>query len=168
MMPLPQKFDENEWFLLICIILAYTIVFILPKRFPFGITILLMLYGSIVARLSDHFLASPKLDLYNLMDTPKYDFFDLITYLLYAPFSYLFIYYYEKRSVKGFGLVLYLLICTSVGTLFEWVNKEFHVFTYKGWHIAYSFTIYLGTQCLTILFYHFVKHAYTKELKGVQ
>lgn len=166
MMPLPQKFDQNEWFLIISILISYSIILFLPRRFPLGITILLMFFGSVVARLSDHFLASPKLDLYNLMDTPNYDLFDLVTYLLYAPFSYLFIYFYDKWKVKGLWNLLYILLCTAAGTLYEWVCKVFHLFTYKGWHLSYSFTIYLIVQCLALLFYHLVKRNYQLLLKS--
>jgi hypothetical protein len=163
-MPLPQKFDQNEWCLIVCILVSYTSILLLPRRFPFRLTVLLMLFGPTVARLSDHLLASPKLDLYNLMDTPKYDLFDFFTYLLYAPFSYLFIYFYEKWKIKGYWIVLYIFLCTCGGTLFEWVNKLFHVFTYKGWELSFSFSVYLVTQCFALLFYHWIKQPIKKGL----
>lgn len=156
MLPLPIKFDGNEWFVIIGILISYFVIFLLPGRFPHSVTVLFLLIGTTIARLSDHFLASPKLDLYNIMDTPNYDLFDLITYFLYAPFSYLFIYFYDKWKIKGYWILLYLLLCTSGGTIFEWVNKEFGVFTYKGWHLSYSFTIYLAVQSFVLLFYHWV------------
>ncbi|MGG3466179.1 hypothetical protein ABES02_01125 [Neobacillus pocheonensis] len=156
MMPLPEKFDENEWFLIGCVVVSYLVLFFLPKRFPRSTTILFLLIGTTIARLSDHFLASPKLDLYNIMDTPNYDFFDLITYFLYAPFSYLFVYFYDRWKIKGYWILVYLLLCTSGGTLFEWVNKEFGVFTYKGWRLSYSFSVYLAVQCFVLLFFHLV------------
>lgn len=157
MMPLPQRFDQNEWFLLICNLLAYFIILLLPRRFPFSITILLLLFGTVAARLSDVLIASPGFDLYNVMDTPKYDFFDLVTYISYAPFAYLFVYYYDKWKVKGYWVIPFLLLCTTGGTLYEWVNKVFHVFTYKGWQLSYSFNYYFATQCVTLLFYHWIK-----------
>ena len=156
MMPLPEKFDVNEWFLIGCVIISYLVVTFLPKRFPRSITVLFLLIGTTIARLSDHLLASPKLDLYNIMDTPNYDFFDLITYFLYAPFSYLFVYFYDKWKIKGYWILVYLLLCTSGGTLFEWVNKEFGVFTYKGWRLSYSFSVYMAVQCFVLLFFHLV------------
>ncbi|WP_413306807.1 hypothetical protein AA0X95_06445 [Bacillus sp. 1P10SD] len=171
MMPLPQHFDENEWFVLSCIVVSYSIVRFLPKRFPRIISVLLMLFGPIVARMSDHFLASPKLDLYNLMDTPNYDLFDLFTYVLYAPFSYLFIYFYDRWNVKGAGLLFYLFLWTVVSAIFEWIHKLFHVFTYHNWKLSYSFTVYLVVQCLELLFYYLLIRTYdglSERKEGVQ
>jgi hypothetical protein len=159
-MPLPVKFDQNEWFIIVSIIIAYSITFFLPRRFPSGITVLIMLFGPTVARLFDHFLASPKLDLYTLTDTTKYDLFDLITYFLYAPFSYFFVYIYDRLKVKGYWTILYILLCTSFGTIYEWISTLFHVFKYNGWKLNYSFTVYLLTQCFALLFYHLVKRNY--------
>jgi hypothetical protein len=158
-MPLPVNFDENEWCLILCILISYSVTFLLPKRFPFSQNVLLLLYGPTVARLCDHLLASPKLDLYTLMDTQNYDLFDFFTYLLYAPFSYLFFYFYDKWKIRGYGIILYIFFCSIGGTLFEWVNKIFHVFTYKGWELPFSFSVYLVTQCLSLIFYHWINRA---------
>jgi hypothetical protein len=166
MMPLPQPFDKNEWFVLIGIMVSYSIVRFLPKRFPTVISVLLMLFGPIVARMCDHFLASPKLDLYNLMDTPNYDLFDLFTYFLYAPFSYLFIYFYDRWNVKGAGMLLYLFLWTVASAFFEWIHTLFHVFTYHNWRLSYSFTVYLVVQCLELLYYYLLVRTYSKLTKG--
>lgn len=166
MMPLPQPFDKNEWFVLIGIMVSYSIVRFLPKRFPTVISVLLMLFGPIVARMCDHFLASPKLDLYNLMDTPNYDLFDLFTYFLYAPFSYFFIYFYDRWKVKGAGMLLYLFLWTVASAFFEWIHTLFHVFTYHNWRLSYSFTVYLVVQCLELLYYYLLVRTYSKLTKG--
>jgi hypothetical protein len=160
MMPLPQKFDANEWFLIIWLIISYVVALSLPKRFPSSLTLLYMLYGPIAARISDHVLSSPKYDLYTLMDTEKYELFDAITYFLYAPFSYIFIYLFDRWGIRGYWILLYILISTSLGTMFEWLNEYFHVFTYKGWKLMYSFTVYLIVQCIILLFYQLVKRSY--------
>jgi hypothetical protein len=162
-MPLPVKFDENEWFLISCILISYSVIFRLPKRFAFSQNVLFMLFGPTVARLSDHLLASPKIDLYTLMDTTDYDLFDFFTYLLYAPFSYLFVYFYDKWNIKGYKIILYIFLCSIGGAGFEWVNKMFHVFTYKGWQLPFSFSVYLVTQCLSLLFYHWILDASKKR-----
>lgn len=151
---MPKKFDENEWFLLVCLVICYVIMFRLPRRFPPSITVLFLLIGPTIGRLFDHLLATAKLDLYNLMDTPNFDFFDLIIYFLYAPFSYMFLYFYDKWNIKGYWILLYLLLCTFFSGLFEWINQVFHVFTYKGWKLSYSFGVYLGVQSFVLLFYH--------------
>ncbi|MBS4174369.1 hypothetical protein [Bacillus sp. FJAT-49736] len=164
MLPFPRKFDENEWFVIIGIIVVYTIFFILPKRFPIGTTILIMMYGSTVARIFDHLLASPRVDLYNFMDTPNFDLFDLFLYFFYAPFSYFFIYFYVKFKVKGFGVLCYIMVCSLGGMMFEWLAIQCHVFTYRGWHLAYSFTIYLFIQTLDLLLYEWCsRHSHSNH-----
>ncbi|MFS0616019.1 hypothetical protein [Lederbergia ruris] len=165
MMPLqlPTTFDENEWFIIIGLILSYSLILWLPKRFPLSLTILLLLFGSTVARIYDHLLSSPDLNLYNIMDSRKYELFDVISYFLYAPFSYLYIYFYEKLNVRGFWILLYIVISSIIGTLFEGVNALFHVFNYHGWKLSYSFSVYLGVQALTLLFYHMIKHFHHRQ-----
>jgi hypothetical protein len=159
-MPLPQEFDQNEWFLIIALIISFTLILFLPRRFPLSITILIMLFSITVARLSDHLLAGPNIDLYNLMDTGKYDLFDLFLYFLYAPFGYLFVYLYEKLNIKGFWILLYIIICSIAGTMIEGLCVLFDVFNYKGWKLSYSFCFYLAVQALTLLFYHYIKRSH--------
>jgi hypothetical protein len=157
MMPFPEVFDQNEWFVLIVLFLSLVIVYLLPKRMPLSITVLIMIYSFTVARLSDHLLSSPKIDLYNIMDTEKYEFFDLILYLLYAPFGYFFVYIYEKIRVRGYWTVVYILLWSSFGSLFEWVSVYFNIFTYKEWELKYSFTVYVFTQTLTLLLFNYLR-----------
>lgn len=157
---LPKSFDGNEWFIIIAITLSYSLILWLPKRFPLGLTILLLLFGSTIARIYDHLLSSPDLNLYHIMDSSKYELFDVISYFLYAPFSYLYVYLYERLNVRGLWILLYIVISSIIGTLFEGVNALFHVFNYHGWKLTYSFSVYLFVQALTLLFYHMVKQAH--------
>ncbi len=81
-MKLPNSFDINEWFVLICMFIAFSVLHLLPKRFPLSISILIMLYSSTTARFADHILAMPRIDLYDIMNSPYYDLFDIFTYVL--------------------------------------------------------------------------------------
>lgn len=164
MLPLPHKFDQNEWFILGSIIVAYSIIFFLPKRFPTSLSIILLLYGPTVARISDHLLATAKLDYYRVMDLAKFEFFDLVTYLLYAPFSYLFLYIYDRLKLEGFWILFYIFCCTLAATFFEYINNVLHVFSYNGWKLFYSLSVYLFIQCLTIVFYKYTKQLYKKNI----
>ncbi len=155
-MKLPQHFDQNEWFILFWLVLTFLIVLLLPKRFPLSITILMMLFSSTVARLSDHLLSATA-DLYDVMDAPTYELFDLFTYALYAPFGYLLVYFFEKLTIRGLWIAVYIVIGSIGGTLFEWLALYFHVFTYKGWHLSFSFGVYLLSQIITLLFFNYIK-----------
>ncbi|WP_462411585.1 hypothetical protein [Neobacillus sp. Marseille-QA0830] len=159
-MTLPQNFDQNEWFIILWLVISCTIVWFLPKRYPLSITILMMVYSATVARFSDHLLSIPQSDLYDVMDGPKFELFDLFSYALYAPFGYLFVYFFERLNIKGLWIAVYIVICSFGGTGFEWIAKYFNVFTYKGWLISYSFTVYLIVQTFTVLFYKYIKYVH--------
>ena len=156
-MKLPVSFDQNEWFVLISLIISTTIVIILPRRFPLSKIILLFLFSAVVARLSDHLLAGPNSNLYNLMDTNTLDLFDMLTYFLYMPFVYFFIYFYDKWKLRGYSIFLYIVGSVLAGTVYEWITSYFNVFNYHGWKVYYSFTVYLAIQPLTILFYELLR-----------
>lgn len=157
---LPEAFDKNEWFIIITILISYAFILWLPKRFPLGLTILMLLFSSTVARVYDNFLSSPDLDLYNIMDSAKLELFDIISYFLYAPFAYLYVYLYDKLHVRGFWILFYIIICSLFATAFEGVTVLFNIFNYTGWKLTYSFSVYLSVQSLTLLFYHRVKRFY--------
>jgi hypothetical protein len=161
-MPLPVQFDQNEWFVIIALIISYSIIIYLPKKIPFSIFVLISVYALVIARMYDHMIASPTVDYYDIMDTTKYDLFDLLLYLLYPPFGYLFIYFYERWGIKGYLTLLYILIWSLLGMGFEYLASYFQVFQYKGWKIFYSFTVYLFTQSLTLSLYLLVKNIYNK------
>ncbi|MDL4843068.1 hypothetical protein [Aquibacillus rhizosphaerae] len=161
-MILPENFDLNESFILIGLIVLYSVVIILPKRFPLSITILLITFPAVIARLSDHILSGLLFDMYDVMDSGKFELFDLLTYIFYGPFAYLFIYVYDKFNISGYGTLLYVIVFTIFGTLFEGLNLLLEVFSYKSWHLSYSFTYYLTLQPITIWFYIFIKQTYKK------
>lgn len=156
-MPLPVEFDQNEWFQIIVLIVTMSLVLFLPKRFPTSMVILMFLFSSTTARMTDHLLATPPLDLYDINDTAKYDLIDLLTYILYAPFAYLFLYFYKKFNLRGYNTFLYIVIWAVGGTAFEWICHQFNIFNYKGWKINYSFGVYLAIQPITILLYRYIK-----------
>lgn len=158
-LPMPEKFDVNEWFL-IGILLGGIFLRFLPKRFPTSMTILIMIFSSFYARTFDNILAAPFLDLYDIMDSDKYEFFGVFTYFMYAPFAYIFIYFYDKFNIKGRNIALYIFGSSLFGIGFEWIATQSNIFTYKDWKLAYSFTVYLLVQYTTILFFHYLKKVY--------
>jgi hypothetical protein len=161
-LPLPKKFDENEW-MIIGILLAGLVLYkLLPKRFPLSLSLLLMVFASFYARTFDHILASPFLDFYDVMDSPKYELFGVFTYFMYAPFSYLFIYIYDRYQLQGMKVAIYIVVCSALGAGFEWITSKVHIFTYKEWKSVYSFTVYLLVQYTTILFFNYLKRVYQK------
>jgi apolipoprotein N-acyltransferase len=159
-LPFPEKFDENEWMLIVTIIGGVLLYKFLPKRFPHSMAFLIMVFSSFYSRTVDHVLASPFLDFYDVMDNPKYEFFGVFTYFMYAPFAYIFIYFFDKYNLKGMKAALYILGFSLFGTGFEWISTKLHIFTLKEWKTAYSFTVYLFVQYCTVLFFLYLKRIY--------
>lgn len=156
-MALPNHFDINEWYILFWLFVTFSIVFLLPKKFPFSMTIMMMLFSTIIARFLDHLLAIQGWDLYDVMDGPKYELFDLLTYVLYAPFGYLFVYFFDRLRMRGLWIVAYIVAGSLAAIAFEWLSEHFNVFTYKRWNLSRSFPVYLIIQCLTLLFFRYIK-----------
>lgn len=159
MLPLPEKFDANEW-AIIAVFIGSFLLLLLPKRFPVSMSFLLMIFSSFTARTLDHILAAPMLDLYDVMDTEKYELFGVLTYFLYAPFAYLFVYFHDALKIKHLRTVGYIFIWSLMALGVEWIATKMNVFTYKQWHLGYSFPVYLLIQYLTILFFRYLKKVY--------
>ncbi|MCA0753982.1 hypothetical protein KP806_02925 [Paenibacillus sp. N4] len=160
MMPLPEKFDANEWFIVLFMAAAYTAVFLLPRRFPAVITAVMLLLSDVIAKAADFIIATPPYDLYDITDTPKFDLFDFILWLLYPPFGYLALYIYDKFHIRGTGAALYVLICSLLALGFEWLAAQAHVFNYKGWTTVYSLPVYLFVISLYLLIYRLLQQRF--------
>lgn len=156
-LPIPKELSPNEWFVIISIIVSYPIFFILRRRFPVSMIILIILFSATIARMADHVLAGPPLDLYDLMDSGNYDLFDILSYLLYGPFAFIFLYFYEKFTIKGMYIFYYILVWSILSVVYERVTVLIGIFTFKEWNSIYSFPFYLFVQSLTILYYHFLR-----------
>lgn len=165
-LPFPRDFDQNEWYIIISAIILVLLLHKLPKRFPGSVTVLLLLFTVSVARVTDHLLAGPHKDFYDIMDTGKYELFDLFSYIPYAPFGYLFIYFYDKHRLNGLLLALYIVCCSIGGIIVEWLVSTSYIgfLQYKNWNVFNSLPVYLIVQPLTILFFKLVKSLHEKSL----
>ena len=159
---LPEHFDANEWFLLISLCTIVTVAVVLPRRFPTIVTIVFLAMGLGISMYVDFLLAPPPLDLYDINDTKYYELFEIPFYYLYAPFAYVFVYFYDKWKVRGLWTVLYVAVWSTASTLFERFADYCHVFKYKGWNLGYSFVFYLAVQSLYLLLYYMVKSSYNR------
>lgn len=164
--PLPKDFDQNEWYVIFSALALVFLLYKLPRRFPPSITVLLMLFTVAVARVTDHLLAGPHKDFYDIMDSGKYELFDLFSYIPYAPFSYLFIYIYDRYSIKGMKLAFYITFFSIGGVIFERFTAMSYIgfLHYKIWIPFLSLPVYLIIQPLTIVFFEFIKSLHEKSL----
>ncbi|QOR64766.1 hypothetical protein IM538_12945 [Cytobacillus suaedae] len=159
-----QQFNQNEWFVLFVLIITYLIVYKLPKRFSKATTITLTLLGVYIGMLADHSISIPPFDFYDVNDKSTYQVFDFLTYVMYGPFGYLFLYFYDYFDIKGFKTMLYIVFWTSIALLMEYVAAKLGVFHYKqGYRLLFSVPIYLWFQSLLIVYYHLMKKYQSKH-----
>ncbi|MED4228603.1 hypothetical protein [Neobacillus cucumis] len=86
---LPKHFDENEWFIII-VLLVGIIVVRLPKKMPTEVTYLIVLLSLAIPTIIDHTIAAiSPYDVYRINDSEKYEVFDIVLSGVYAPFGYL-------------------------------------------------------------------------------
>jgi hypothetical protein len=162
---LPNKWDSNEWAILIFLLISFIIIVCLPKRFPKSVTLLMLMFGLIVAKTLDHILGIPPYDLYDTNDLKKYEFSDVFLYILYMPFSYIFFYSYDYLKLRGGLLISFLLSWAVFAVFFEWISLKLKIIHYGAWKLFYSFPIYLLVLCFSLLFYHLLKWKFLKTRK---
>jgi hypothetical protein len=154
-----EKFDENEWFIIISLVLVLTICLLLPKKFAPMVVVFVILFNVFLGQTVDYILAVPPYDLYDINDHKKYELFDgIIYFLLYPPTAYLVLYLYVKCRIKGVFVIAYIVGWALFTTGLEWMAYLFGVFKYRGWKLIYSTPVYIAVYTLNILILQFVQH----------
>ncbi|MDB4866049.1 MAG: hypothetical protein JWR03_382 [Cohnella sp.] len=155
-LPLPIRFDANEWYILINSTCGYLWLFFSPKRFPHSISVLLVLFCVSAAIIYDHAIAGPPLDWYNINDYTKYELFDVFTYFMYAPYALLCVYLYDKFKPKGLWFTAYIVLWSLLCVGFEWLAMICHVFKFHKWSLVYSFSVYLIMTSLYLRLFEYL------------
>ncbi|MEH7503690.1 hypothetical protein V7152_17035 [Neobacillus drentensis] len=155
-----RHFDLNEWFVLAMIIVGLGLIYFLPKILPGQTVVFCLLIGPFLGIVFDHTISVPPLDLYDVGDGPIYSIFDLLSYTMYAPFGYIFIYFYERLKIQGQKKVVYIIIWTVMAILLEKVCDMVGVFQYKnGYKLTYSIPVYFFVESLQLFLYiHFFRN----------
>lgn len=166
MLLLPERFDQNEWFIILNILFGYLWVFFVPRRFPKAISVLVVLFSVCMALVVDHAIASPPLDLYDIGDHKKYEWMDIITYVMYTPYALLSAYLFDKLNPKGLYVTAYIVGLSLLSVFFEWLADLMHVFTYNKWNLFYSFAVYLVSSSLYLWFFRFIMGHYKKSKRA--
>lgn len=162
MLVLPKDFDMNEWFILISLVILYTLFFLLPQRFPKTITMLIYMFSFSLEKEADLILEYPPYVLYYLNDSKQFELFDFLTCFLYPAFGYLLLYFYDKWNVRGISAFFYLMSWSIIAVLFEWITMKVGIFNYTGWTLFFSYAVYLIVVGLYAAFYHFVNFFFEK------
>jgi hypothetical protein len=153
-----NQFDANEWYVIVSILVMYGLLFLLPKRFSLATSVTFVVLGIYIGMVSDHTLSIPPLDFYDVNDNSSYQLIDFLTYVMYGPYAYLFLYIYDRFKIMKFKIMLYVIVWTIISVIFEYFAMKLAVFHYKnGYEIIFSIPIYLFIQSFTILYFHIFK-----------
>lgn len=166
-LPFPRDFDQNEWLIIACVAFLIFLLYKLPKRFPTSVTVLLLLFTLTVSRVVDHTIAGPDINFYDIMDSGKFEFFDIFCYITYAPFGYIFVYVYDKYKFRGTRLFIFIIAWSISSIIFEMFTASSYInfFKYHNWKPIYSFPIYLVVQPFTLLFLHLIQFLYKDSIQ---
>ncbi len=155
-----NAFNWNEWFIIISIISLSILVWITPKIFSLLEGTAFFIYGIYIGLFFDHTISIQPWDFYDVNDSSEYQVMDFLSYLMYGPYSYFFIYFYVKLRIKGFMNILYVLIWTSFSLLMEWFTLKIGIFHFdKGYKMYWSIPIYMLVQSLLIVYFHVIKRS---------
>ncbi|WP_134683637.1 hypothetical protein [Brevibacillus migulae] len=153
-----DNYLAKESIFIYCLLLLGFSTLLLPKKFPRKITFLLFLLGYTVDTIYDYSIGGHKLNFYDTFHIPRYTLMDLLMYLSFAPFPYLFIYLYEHFQFRRYRTVLYTIGWSFFAVCLEGVATYVGALTYKnGYQLYYSFPIYLFTQSFTLFYYHWLR-----------
>lgn len=150
------RFNSSEWFIVVLLLCGYTFYFLtLKKRFSVKHSLVYLLFGVFVIVTWDHSIGVEPIDFYDVNNTNKTDAMDVLHYLMFGPFSYLFVYIYDAFRIKSKNSLLYILVWSLFALFMEWLSVQFGLYHYKnGFRTFYSFPFYISAQwALLLLFY---------------
>ncbi|MEH7413831.1 hypothetical protein V7266_00905 [Neobacillus drentensis] len=153
-----ESFDKNEISLLIILVVAYLAYFLLSKKFTPQVRILGLVWGITMGILFDFTIGGGLLDFYRINDSNHYEVSDIFYYLDFGPFGFFFFYFYETMRIRKKTFIFYTVAWAIVGVAAQWLFTWFDIITLqKGYHLAYSFPVFLIVQTATGAFFEQVK-----------
>lgn len=150
-------FNENEWFVIASILVTNLAIWLAPRIFSKLEAIGYYIFGIYIGLFYDHTISIKPWDYYDVNDNSSYQVIDFLSYIMYGPYGYFFLYFYVKFNIRGLRTIPYVLVWSGFSVLMEWIGVKVGLFHYdKGYKMYWSFPIYLLSQSMMILFYHLV------------
>jgi len=150
-------FNENEWFVIASILVMNLAIWLAPRIFSKLEALGYYIFGIYIGLFYDHTISTKPWDFYDVNDNSSYQFIDFLSYIMYGPYGYFFLYFYVKWNIRGLKTIPYILIWSLFSLLMEWIGLKVGLFHFdKGYKMYWSFPIYLLSQSMMILYYHLV------------
>jgi hypothetical protein len=135
-----------------------SLYFMVRKHFPPVVTIVIWVYMIAFVETIDYGVAFTPFRIYYCGDNITYEpSGTVLHFLVFPPFSFFFLYFYDKWRLRGLRLVLYMLIWSGFAIGLEWIFVINGVFTYTGWKLPYSFPVYIVSDLMLIKLYQVIK-----------
>jgi hypothetical protein len=158
-----NSFNMNEWFVILNILLMSLLLWILPKKFSVLENVAFYLFGVAYGIFYDHTISYELWDLYDVNDQSSYKVIDFLSYVMYGPYSFLFIYLYVGLNIQGFMHMYYVLVWSLFSLVIEWVGLKVGLYHFnKGYSMYWSFPIYFLAQSMLLIFYQVIKRSSKK------
>ncbi len=144
---------------------GWGIVWALRRKLPLSVTALVLLISVAIPVAFDHFIGIKPINLYDINVNPGMTFDDFLTWMMYPPFGYLFVYFYDRWRVSGVGISLYILGWALMGVALEALGVYCRVFIYRQWKLYDSLPVYVIIQLLMIILFHILMQHFRKARK---
>lgn len=161
----PDQWSSNEWLITGLIIAGWSFVYVKRRRFPNPLLVLMLMASFMIAMMLDLLIGAPPLDMYDINDNEHVEWFDMLLYIVYPPFGFLFLYLYDRLRTLQNAALAYIVLFSVFGIGVEWLMDVAGVFQYKGWKFCYSYPAYLLSQGTYLLFFHWIRHCYYSTKK---
>jgi hypothetical protein len=160
----PKQFDENELFTLIISITVVAVLWYLHKRnraLSNAELLSVYLFNLFLCTTLEAILAEHPLDLYDTMDYPHAEIFDVIlqTFTYPATISIAIHIYAKYRPIT----LWYILGWGGILTFLEWVSLNFNLFQHKEWTLFYSCIFYSVVMIMNTFFFTKVRKHLNKN-----
>jgi hypothetical protein len=157
-LPLPDKFDANEIFIISSTVLTFALMFKLPRHLSAVTITIIWTFNIFLALTADITLSVKPYELYFTIDHKTHELFDvLLHFVTYPTLPYFVVNFYQYNKPKGLKCFSYIVFWSGVAITIEWISVKFHVFTYTGWNLFLSFLVYLVVFAVNIWLTNFIE-----------
>ncbi|OOE12552.1 hypothetical protein [Fictibacillus arsenicus] len=163
-LPLPEKFDANEIFIIFSTIITLFLVYKSPKHLSAVTLIIIWTFNVFLALLADITIGIKPYNFYSTIDHTKHELFDvLLHFITYPTLPYFVVNFYQHKKPNGIKLLSYIIFWAGIAISIEWISLKFHVFTYTGWKLYLSFFVYIVVFAANIWLSNFIEKRHPYE-----
>jgi hypothetical protein len=149
-----NRFDLNEWAIIIMLVIGTGLIWICRKRFPVKELIVYWLFCFFMGMVFDTIISIEPFDFYDINDNSMFELMDFLTYLGYGVYGFFFVYLYDLLKIKAVHAPAYILLWALLSVFTEYIASLIGVFHYKnGYNTFYSLPTYLFVLSLQLLVY---------------